>query len=655
MQWLNGLKITPERLMDNTADDTITSGLLPATGWSVSSFTGKRLNGFTEVNILMTRTGADITESAAGTGNIIGEPEVCTLPAGWAPSDTRDVLWGSSLSDGGALITNNGVVQLRSISGSSGIPTNNTVRIVASWISETPSDRVADEETDITSYSDAGLYWVTGAAGDGTTDDAPAIQAQLDKALSQGGGWVIIPPGTYKLATLPLRIYRNTRLTLLPGATFVRAANATLLLNGDADQNFGAYSGHGNLIIEGGRWEMQALAAGLTASRMCISLGHAENITIRDVEIRDTPGFHAVEVNACRHVRIENSRFLGYVDPGGRDLSEAIQIDLAGSSGHFGGFGPYDNTHCYDVAVTGCHFSSSGTPGTTAWPRGIGSHAAVSGMWHERIRIENNDFEGCGQYAVGGYSWSDVVIVGNTAVACGAGFWLRVPDVARGGFTQDCFNAAISGNVVYSCTGYDDPIIIQGESGGRMRRVTISGNTIDASVGGQNGIRLQFAEEYAISGNTVHDCSGSGISLFDANDGSAVGNKVDNVTVHGIMTDTSTNVLIAANHISVCGTNGLYAIRGGGLKWDGNLIRAAGRTDGTGFGMRASTSVVGLTITNNTYRKFGSGNEAVNAIGLTNTVSGVRRFGNDVLGQGNPTAIVDSSPTPNLSPYDTGA
>ncbi|MFD0513725.1 hypothetical protein ACFQ0Q_32290 [Streptomyces aureus] len=110
---------------------------------------------------------------------------------------------------------------------------------------------------------------------------------------------------------------------------------------------------------------------------MCISIGHATDILIRDLEIRDLPGFHGIELNSTSHGAITGCKFRGYVDPGGRDFSEAIQIDLAKSSGMFGGFGPYDHTPCEDILVSGCHFGASGTAGTTAWPRGIGSHSAT--------------------------------------------------------------------------------------------------------------------------------------------------------------------------------------------------------------------------------------------------------------------------------------
>ncbi|EFL01579.1 conserved hypothetical protein [Streptomyces sp. SPB78] len=107
-----------------------------------------------------------------------------------------------------------------------------------------------------------------------------ALQAALNTARDAGGGWVIVPPGTWDVSALPLRIYRNTRLTLADGAVIRRAGNGTMLLNGDAGQPLGGYTGHGSLIIEGGTWDSQAVQ--YPTSAMCISIGHAEDVTIRD-------------------------------------------------------------------------------------------------------------------------------------------------------------------------------------------------------------------------------------------------------------------------------------------------------------------------------------------------------------------------------------
>ncbi|MDX2863242.1 hypothetical protein PV338_44720, partial [Streptomyces scabiei] len=180
------------------------------------------------------------------------------------------------------------------------------------------------------------------------------------------------PPGNYDASSLPLRIYRNTRLTLCDGAVIRRAGAGTMLLNGDASQTFGGYTGHGNIVIEGGTWDARADA--YPTSAMAISIGHAENVIIRNTLVKDVCGYHGIEMNATKRGRITDVTCLGYKDPDGtRDFSEAIQFDLAKGSSYFGGFGPYDDTPCVDIVVKDCHVGPSGTAGTTSWPRAVGS------------------------------------------------------------------------------------------------------------------------------------------------------------------------------------------------------------------------------------------------------------------------------------------
>ncbi|NJP75677.1 plasmin and fibronectin-binding protein A, partial [Streptomyces sp. C1-2] len=100
---------------------------------------------------------------------------------------------------------------------------------------------------------------------------------------------------------------------------------------------------------------------------MCISIGHAEDVTVRDTKILDVCGFHGIELNAVKRGRIDRVKALGYLDPDGtRNFSEAFQIDLAKGSSYFGGFGPYDDTPCTDIVVEGCSVGPSGTPGTSS-------------------------------------------------------------------------------------------------------------------------------------------------------------------------------------------------------------------------------------------------------------------------------------------------
>ncbi|MEU5608460.1 right-handed parallel beta-helix repeat-containing protein [Streptomyces sparsogenes] len=483
-----------------------------------------------------------------------------------------------------------------------------------------------------------------GARGDGVSDAAPGIQLALNAARDAGGGWVIVPAGTWLLSTLPLRIYSNTRLTLLPGAELRRNQSETMLLNGDASQNFGGYNGQSNILIEGGLWNMRGTTAGLTGSAMCISIGHASDITIRDLEVRDLPGFHAVEMNSTKRGTVQNCRFRGYIDPGGRDFSEAVQIDLAKSSGVFGGFGPYDHTPSEDILIQGCYFGASGTAGTTAWPRGIGSHSATITKFHRRIRVIGNTFESVLQYGVSAYNWEDVTVTGNTFSSCGSGVRIRSvivtdtedtkdPAGNQTGASQSIKNFAVAGNTFRFGGGYDEPIVALGETTGQILNLSITGNAIDTSASGQNGIRTERVERFNITGNTISNIDGTAISMENCVHGNVTGNEVYTPGSHGITAVTCNHTSMTANEIKYAGGNGILVQDGSDIHVRNNYVKAPGRSaNATYYGIRLSTNASSISLSGNKTRPNGSGNEAINGCAITNTCSLVHRYGNDWRG-----------------------
>ncbi|MFI0530324.1 right-handed parallel beta-helix repeat-containing protein [Streptomyces scabiei] len=502
-----------------------------------------------------------------------------------------------------------------------------------------------------------------GADSSGTTNAALGIQAALDAARDLGGAQVVVPPGVYLIGAT-LRIYTNTRLTLMAGAEFRRNVAATMIINGDAGQAFGGYTGHSRIVIEGGLWNMRGTTAGLTASAMCISIGHATDIVIRDLEVRDLPGFHAVELNSTSHGLIENCKFRGYVDPGSRDFSEAVQLDLAKSSSVFGGFGPYDHTPTEDVLIIGCHFGASGTAGTTAWPRGVGSHSATITKWHRRIRVIGNSFEGLLQYAVSAYNWEDATVIGNTFLNCGSGVRVRsvivsdpedtkLPDGTPTGASQSLRNITISGNSFRGGLAYDEPIIVLGEATGTILNVAITGNTIDGSTSAQSGIRLQECSRVAVGDNIIANVAGTGISTEDCNTLTITGNNVYACSSHGITLVDNSNSNVVGNQVREPGENGILVQSSSFVHLRDNFIRSPSRAaNNTSYGIRLSTSADSINVSGNKVRPHGSGNEAAYAFSATNTVTTLSRYGNDWRGTYATSQLNDLSITPNTTATD---
>ncbi|WP_327671814.1 MULTISPECIES: right-handed parallel beta-helix repeat-containing protein [unclassified Streptomyces] len=489
-----------------------------------------------------------------------------------------------------------------------------------------------------------------GADASGGTDASGGIQEALNAARDLGGAQVLVPPGVYLIGQT-LRIYGNTRLTLMQGAEFRRNVAGTMLINGDSGQAFGGYTGHSRIVIEGGLWNMRGTTSGLTGAAMCISIGHATDIVIRDLEVLDVSGYHAIELNSTSHGLVENCRFRGYVDntaDHSRGFSEAVQIDLAKGSGEFGGFGPYDHTPCIDILVQGCHFGNSDTAGTTAWPRGVGSHSATISKWHRRIRIANNSFEGLLQFAVSAYNWEDTTVTGNTFVSCGSGVRLRTvieadpndtknPDGVQTNASQQMRNLAVTGNTFRGGTGYDNVIVALGEATGTVLNVAITGNTIDGSGGTEAAIRLQRVSRAVVSDNVVANSSGTGISTSYQNNTVISGNVVWGAGAYGITMDNSDNSNIIGNSIRDPQQSGIF-LNGPGsdIQVRDNFVdgaNQAGLTSSVPAAIRLSTTALtAVAITANKCRPGGASKPARNGLYIAAGHTGVQRFGNDMRG-----------------------
>lgn len=269
----------------------------------------------------------------------------------------------------------------------------------------------------------------------GEPDSTAKIQAALNAAKT-GGGIVVIPKGTWNI-TDALRIYSNTQLNLDPNAVIKKMFPAkAMLYNGDWQASYPKYNGHGNIVISGGTWDARGTHFTTKACNI-FSIAHSKNLTIKDSVFLDVPGYHAIEINSSKDVKISNCKFMGFVDTGKRGFSEALQLDGAFRSSVFGQFGAYDKTVCKNVVVENCYFGNSKTKGSVAWPAGVGSHSAdnegkkvLSVVHHTGTQIKNSTFEGMTEWAVRTDSvHNDCTIDGNSFTSCegaiGLGFKTR--------------------------------------------------------------------------------------------------------------------------------------------------------------------------------------------------------------------------------------
>ncbi|MCR1872860.1 glycoside hydrolase family 55 protein [Mammaliicoccus lentus] len=263
-----------------------------------------------------------------------------------------------------------------------------------------------------------------GAKGKCGVLDTLGIQLALFEAR-KGPVTVYIPKGEYHIL-YELVIYRNTNLILHDDATLIRKFPSAMLKNGHSFKKYYGYEGHGNINIIGGTFD--AYGHTNNTNNTIMSIGHAKNIQIHDVTFKNVVGGHAIDACGLDGFYVTNSHFLGFRDDSGtRSFSEAIQIDIQ-TEGAFPKFGATDGTVTKNAIIENCYFGNSGDMNMSAWNRAIGSHASMYGCFYENIHIQNNRFDGLGDYAVTMLKSKETTITNNYFVNCEGGIrYLAVP------------------------------------------------------------------------------------------------------------------------------------------------------------------------------------------------------------------------------------
>ena len=145
-------------------------------------------------------------------------------------------------------------------------------------------------------------------------------------------------------------------------------------------------------------------------------IGRANGIIIRNIKVMNLTNSHAIDLNSSRNVLIENGQFLGFQDntsDGSMDYIEAIQISNHTKKG-FMAFGAYDGTPSQDITVKNCIFGDSGTKGFGTWAVGVGNHGyGILNLYNERIKIQNNTFDGMTMAGIHINAYKNVTIEGN--------------------------------------------------------------------------------------------------------------------------------------------------------------------------------------------------------------------------------------------------
>ncbi|MCE4957454.1 glycosyl hydrolase family 28-related protein [Macrococcoides caseolyticum] len=270
-----------------------------------------------------------------------------------------------------------------------------------------------------------------GAKGRNAIFDTIALQRALNQAKKEPVE-VYVPKGTYYICK-ELVIYGHTYLHLHPDAVLRRMSPFAMLKNGKKSVGYKGYDGNGFIKIEGGTFDQYGHVLNFNNSIM--SLGHAREIEIKDVTLKNVVQGHAIDACGIDGFKVTGCKFLGFRDDSGkRAFSEAIQLDLQ-LKDSFPKFGEYDGTVTKNVIIENCYFGNSDDPLMKPWNRAIGSHASTYEIYYENITVKHNTFEQMGDYALTFLKSKVLHIHDNTFNDCNGG--IRYLATKQGKYSVD--------------------------------------------------------------------------------------------------------------------------------------------------------------------------------------------------------------------------
>lgn len=439
-----------------------------------------------------------------------------------------------------------------------GSPSSPAAGNIAAWFSNDTVPRLKTRNSaGAEKYIPYELYFNVrdyGAIGSGAVDDAPAIQAAINAANTAGGGTVVIPAGLYKIMS-ELEItgnYINIRCDYR--ATIQRGSNSMQYMIKNFNSSYAptGYGGRSHLRIEGGVWD--ANGVNFTTSCTAIVFAHAAYVRVFDAMVLNVPDWHAFEFNACYDVAIENCIAAGLnIVTGGRDMSEAIQLDLATGSGALPGIGAgaYDNTPCANVLVKGCQAVGFGSLGS--YGKIVGSHNAVNGIPQQNIRIIGCYGESLNDFAFAAYNWQGVIISENQVVNGNGGVLIEIP----ASLTTDIERFTVTNNQFFNMGTLNNGAAVETSvmetrvsGSGTIRSASFNNNNVK-TFANVNGIKIASTSDAVVQGNTLRNgtnASSVGILVDNSAFGAYCSNKLDSMLSYFmIFQNTCTSCTVSGN------------------------------------------------------------------------------------------------------------
>lgn len=413
---------------------------------------------------------------------------------------------------------------------------------------------------------------VSAKAGDKAAD----IQALLD--YNKNGGYnltVQIPEGKYELKS-ELIIYSNTTIIADSKARLYKNHQKGAMLTNDLTNDKGGYGTTINVTIIGGIWDSSKIA-GKNKGTESFRFIHATNITIKEVTVCNVPvNSHLITFAGVKNSRIENCKLYGYE---GTIPKEAIQLDIVHDSVRVPSMQAstikYDDLPCEGITITNNEIYD--------FPRAVGSHTSIKGVFHKNIEITHNNIHDIKEAAIKIYNYQDTIISDNTIKNSAVGIivytylsngkehYLEALKRTKKEPLPTDYNILIKNNTLShmkevktaSGTSWGIGIRTIGSKTRPMAGVTIESNNISNT--DRYGILLQKTPGSLVTKNTIKSTDVSGIYLIDTSNYSEISENTltqsgnsDSSLSGGIGLSASTDVLITGNTVNSSAKDGIF-------------------------------------------------------------------------------------------------
>lgn len=413
------------------------------------------------------------------------------------------------------------------------------------------------------------------ATGDGTTDDTTNLQAAIDDVISQGGGTVFVPTGTYLV---------SASLNLDDDVTLVGEGRSSVIVTATNDEIINATDAARivirDLSLRGDGDTAKTAQRGVYFTNVTDSL--VENVHVKDV------GYDGILlISGCVGNTIANCHCDGCGDDGINIGGDPVAAST-------------DNTVVGNVVENGNHDGihiSDGSLRTTATGNTIYScDNGISFYKTHGNTVSGNTIYDCGNgfYTPSGPN-TDLTLASNSIDSCTRGIYL----------TNGTSRYIAASNLIRNCTDYG---ILISENPAASVDAALVGNNISGGCS-INGIHLTGAKNCLVQGNEIASVTGNGIyarsvTTVACSAVSILGNHLRAIGAVGILVESGTlsdHITIRANVLRD-NTTRCIEYRGGPY-WDISENRCIDSGDftilisataiGPGFGLAEGNKVIG--------------------------------------------------------------